>query len=232
VRICACLPDGAFDAAGLRVLLVADVLARVAELQGLQALTTWMFPHPPADQESAADHAATLLNIHPPARRAAGGTGPVPADVHVISQVPAAAEAGHDTGTIAVAAAYLPGGGDPGEQVSASADPLATRLALLSCRNAEPADIAGDVAVAAQVTLGTWRRAVAAWAELPSRPVPEHIMTSLRAAAGQLDTAAAVAALHTVAADSAVTPGAKFETFLFADRVLGLDLASGIGQPY
>jgi len=36
--------------------------------------------------------------------------------------------------------------------------------------------------------------------------------------------------LRGLAVEESVPAGAKFETFVFADRILGLDLARGIGQ--
>jgi hypothetical protein len=39
-----------------------------------------------------------------------------------------------------------------------------------------------------------------------------------------------VALLHGLAHDDSVPAGAKFETFVYADRVLGLDLPSEIGR--
>ena len=51
-----------------------------------------------------------------------------------------------------------------------------------------------------------------------------------QAAFDNLDTAAAIALLRSLAGDESVPDGAKFETFLYVDRVLGLDLPSDIGK--
>jgi cysteinyl-tRNA synthetase len=40
-----------------------------------------------------------------------------------------------------------------------------------------------------------------------------------------------LAVLRDLSLDGDAPAGAKFETFLYADRVLGLDLPSEIGQP-
>jgi hypothetical protein len=45
-----------------------------------------------------------------------------------------------------------------------------------------------------------------------------------------LDTVAALGELQALAGDPDVAPGAKFETFAAADRLLGLDLARDIGR--
>ena len=51
-----------------------------------------------------------------------------------------------------------------------------------------------------------------------------------RAAFDDLDIASAIALLRGLADDDSVPAGAKFETFLYVDRVLGLDLPGHIGK--
>jgi hypothetical protein len=53
----------------------------------------------------------------------------------------------------------------------------------------------------------------------------------VRSAFDDLDTVHALALLRDLYLGAAAPAGAKFETFLYADRVLGLDLPSEIGQP-
>jgi hypothetical protein len=60
--------------------------------------------------------------------------------------------------------------------------------------------------------------------------VPARIAETMRSAFGDLDTVRVLALLRDVAADPDVPAGAKFETFLYADRVLGLDLPRDIGR--
>ncbi|MFF3732057.1 hypothetical protein ACFYXM_17440 [Streptomyces sp. NPDC002476] len=74
----------------LRVLLIGDVLARVAELQGLQVVTALTTTAPPADDRSRAlDRVMDVLGIHPPvvvgARHPDAALGG-PADVHVTAR--------------------------------------------------------------------------------------------------------------------------------------------------
>jgi hypothetical protein len=45
-----------------------------------------------------------------------------------------------------------------------------------------------------------------------------------------LDTVAILALLREVASDDEISAGERFETFMLADRVLGLDLARHIGK--
>jgi hypothetical protein len=236
VRVCAHIPAGAFDLTGVRVLLIADVLARMTELHGLQAFTVWAFTPPAAGQEAvagqeaAADRAAAVLNIHPPAASASSDSR---ADLYVTAADRLGPGEDHGAATIAVGAARLPGDGSLAEEPAdmlGGRDALAIRLALLSCPYHDVAELTEGVLANAQLTLGRWRSQVAGWAESPSRPVPGQNVTAFRIALEQLDTVAILTMLQTVAGESATAPGAKFETFLHADRVLGLDLASGIGR--
>ena len=79
-------------------------------------------------------------------------------------------------------------------------------------------------------TLGEWRRRVARWAESPSGAIPKPAADTMREAFGNLDTVAVVALLNGLAADETLPPGPRFETFLYADRVLGLNLPGDIGR--
>jgi hypothetical protein len=116
-------------------------------------------------------------------------------------------------------------GGAPGGH-----DPLAVRLALMSLPRHQPAKLtAGQLAESAQ-TLGEWRRRVARWAESPSGAIPAPIAASVRTAFGNLDIAAVLALLRGLATDETVPPGPRFEAFVYADRVLGLDLPRDIGR--
>jgi hypothetical protein len=53
---------------------------------------------------------------------------------------------------------------------------------------------------------------------------------TIRDAFSDLDTTSLLALLHDLAHGADMPAGAKFETFLYADRVLGLDLARDIGR--
>jgi hypothetical protein len=229
VRIRAHIPAGTRELTGLRVLLIADVLARVAELQGAQAFIAWTFAEQHSDQQAIVDRAAGVLNIHPPtARTNALVSSASKADVHVTAGTDAID--GSDGVNLAVASVHDGGSGTGLGDLLAGPDPLVIRFALLSCRLRESAELTEDTLASGRETLGQWRSQVARWAESPSRPVPQHIMAAYRTAFDGADTAAVVTLLHTVAADEAMAPGAKFESFLYADRVLGLDLPSAIGR--
>ncbi len=229
---------GKTDITGLRVLLVADVLARAAETRDLQALTAFVFAGQASAQTAAFERAAAL-GLHPPA--AYGGVheahaalgGPI--DVYLVSD-DTYADAGQGGVVARVSAAQLRLPGDQGRTMATGVlagqrnDPLAVRLALLSVPYHQPADLTEEVLAGAQETTARWRRQVAVWAESPSRPIPARIAQALWSAFGDLDTAAALAALRDLTPDAGTPAGAKFETFLSADRVLGLDLPRDIGR--
>jgi len=219
---------------GLRVLLVADLLARIGELSGLQVLTTWAFTGEPAGK-AAAERAAAALGVHPPvlpfADPATSWPGS-PAEVHVADD---GAVGMDDVSGILIRAAAgrlandaLPDGavaGVPGGQ-----DPLAVRLALMSVPRDVPTVLTVAELHSAAQTLGEWRRRVAGWAQSPSGAIPPQVAATLRAAFGNLDVVAVLALLNGLAADETVPPGPRFETFVYADRVLGLDLPRDIGR--
>ncbi len=99
-----------------------------------------------------------------------------------------------------------------------SVDPLVQRLRWLSD---DPADD----------RLPGWRAAVAAWAEAPSLPIDAATKAAVVAALeDDLDSRGALAALDVLAHDADVPDGAKFETFAWADQLLGLDLARDVGR--
>ena len=206
---------------------MADVLTRIADLQGMETITVLAVDSsPPADLGE--DLAA--LGIHPPAalasyrdvRAVLGGQ----AQVHVARQ---AAGSGHsgDGALIGVGPVedltHQAAGGD-------RRDLLALRLALLSCPYREPVTITGAALADAAESAGRWRRRVAEWAAEPSRPIPADAASVIRGAFDDdLDTVAALDLLRSVESRQDVPAGAKFETFLFVDRVLGLELPREVG---
>jgi len=237
LRVCAQAAGGS-GLTALRVLLTADLLSRTAELRGLQVLTAADLTGSPPAQAAAIEADAGLLGIHPPAAHTSCREAPSslggPVDVYLASQDTATGP-GREGLLVSVGAARLdPAGGGPGAGGGLPAghrdDPLAIRLALMAFPAGQPAALTADGLVRAGETLAYWRERVAQWAESPSRPMPAPLEAAAREAFGGLDTAAALALLHGLPADASVPPGAKFETFVYADRVLGLDLARDIGR--
>ncbi|XVQ12702.1 hypothetical protein ACQP1W_09140 [Spirillospora sp. CA-255316] len=114
---------------------------------------------------------------------------------------------------------------------SASADPLCVRLAILRERYRDPDVMDGDLVVEAGRDLAHWREAMAEWATRPGRPMDRAYASEAEAAlANDLDSPAALAVLDDLTADPEVAPGAKLETVIHLDLILGLDLVSGIGR--
>jgi hypothetical protein len=236
LRVCAHVraTADAADLTGLRVLLMADLLARAAELRGLQVLTTRVFTGEPARQ-AAVERAADVAGVHPPVLTAAasslawpGG----PAHVHVADDH--AADKDDRSGIlIRAATARLAQDAcldDAGTGMLGGHDPLAVRFALMSRPRQQPTELTAAGLADATQTLGEWRHQVAVWAESPSRRIPEPIATTVRVAFDTLDTVAALSLLGALAADETVPPGARFEAFVYTDRVLGLDLPRDIGR--
>jgi hypothetical protein len=241
LRICAHVPP---EAAGsgvtvLRVLLIADLLARTAELGGLQVLTAVQLTGASPGQAVVIDGDADALGIHPPAAHGDCRDGPAllggPVDVHVVGG-DASVDSGPAVLSVSVGTAQLagaddyPGTADGGLFTGRPDDPLAVRLALMFLPSQRPADVDDDALAQAGETLGSWRRQVALWAESPSRPIPAPIAEAMGSAFGRLDTVSVLTLLRGLAAEASVPAGAKFETFVYADRILGLDLAREVGR--
>jgi hypothetical protein len=241
LRICAHVPQAAAGSGitALRVLLIADLLARTAELGGLQALTAVELTGISPDQVAAIEGDADALGIHPPAAHGDCRDDPAllggPVDVHVAGDDASVGPGAAGLFT-RVGAAHLggaddyPAAADGGLFAGRRGDPLAVRLALMSFPSQTPADVDDDALAQAGGTLGSWRQRVAQWAESPSRPMPAPIAEAAGSAFGRLDTVSALALLRGLLADASVPAGAKFETFVYTDRILGLDLAREVGR--
>jgi cysteinyl-tRNA synthetase len=109
-------------------------------------------------------------------------------------------------------------------------DPLALRLVFLENRYRSQMDLTWAALEAADATLTRWRRRVAQWAEAPSRPIHDAAADVIAAFNDDLDAPRALQILRRLERDNEVEPGSKFETFVYVDRILALDLASQVGQ--
>ncbi|MFG2722179.1 hypothetical protein ACGFW5_28405 [Streptomyces sp. NPDC048416] len=212
LRVCAHAPADGDPGTALRVLLIADVLARVVELRGRAVLvgrTGPVWPTAaadirPADAEGGLDEVTEGL----------GG----PPDVHLTSGT----YEGVNTACLRIGEADLP----PLDDL----DPLALRLLLLRRPYEEPVTATAEEIGDAARTLGRWRRAVATWAGQPSKPIPAELKSTARAALdSRLDTAAVLHLLEDLETAPEVPEGAKFETFAHLDRVLSLELVREVG---
>ncbi|WP_371614059.1 hypothetical protein [Streptomyces sp. NBC_00454] len=250
LRICVHLPaiSARVDAVDLRAPLVGDVLARTAELRGLQALTVLITPDLAHEQGQALDRAMAVLGIHPPATVGAHqltGTLCAAADVHLLASGAAAQDGVGgilvDVGQVSPAppdgdipdGAPLLASGLLDEFAPAGTDPLAVRMLLLGHAHHTPVTVTGAGLTEARRTLRRWRQQVADWAQEPSRPIPADLLQQAQAAlADDLGVPAVLDMLRSVAGRADVPAGAKFETFAFLDRILGLDLAREVGHQH
>jgi cysteinyl-tRNA synthetase len=110
-------------------------------------------------------------------------------------------------------------------------DPLAVRLALLTRHYRADADLSREDLEEADSSLARWRRQVAGWAESPGRPLNrEYVAEAVTALDVDLDTPSVFPVLSRLADDTSVPPGAKFETVIKLDMILGLDLVALVGR--
>ncbi|MER6027011.1 hypothetical protein [Streptomyces sp. NPDC001851] len=235
------------DPTALRVLLTADLLVRGLELSGTPVWTILTAPHRHAELRAA----ATTLSIRPfeDGRDLASGLGEAQA-IHVTSDpgnVPTAGPvmrvapvewttdpAGAPAPGPAPAGAGGAGAAEPAVHPALPVlltDPAALRLALLSVPRGDTVRLDPVVLGEAAGRLARWRRAVAGWARQPSRPVPDGVRGRLRSAwEDDLDLPGVLDVLRSVAADPDISDGARFETYVYADRLLALDLARDLGS--
>jgi cysteinyl-tRNA synthetase len=210
--------DGAPGLAGLCDLLLPDLIRRTAEWHRLRVASA----RPARGDGPGFRQAASALNLRPPDTDDLGS----PADV--------ATGEGRwaHSGPVAFPADLGGTGPDPLAGLAGRGlDPLALRLVLLGRRYRDPLTVTWPALSAAGAELASWRGLVADWANLPSRPLsPAHRGRIAAAFDDDLDTPAALAVLRDLAADAAVPPGARFETFADADRLFGLDLVRDVGR--
>ncbi|GAA0930465.1 hypothetical protein [Streptomyces thermoalcalitolerans] len=209
------------DATGLRVLLVTDLLVRALDLSGIPVWAVLTGDRDQADLRAS----ATALGIRPFEDGHALGVALHGAQVvHVTAQDDTTAADGVRVAVAPVDAAV------PVEP-AADTDPAAWRLALLAHGRTEPVRLDAAALDEARRTLARWRRAVADWARRPSRPVPDEVRARLRDAwEDDLDVPAVVRVLEWVASHPDLADGARFETYAYADRLLGLDLTRDLGS--
>lgn len=228
----------------LRCYLLSDLIRRVAERHRLQ-VTAWQNA-PGGSADVAGDGgsapgtghagqslraACDALNVYPAEFSA---RFPDPLDVGIgpaRGGTPATQWAHH-----LVHAADVLSGDDPAavtvpHLMARGIDPLALRLVLLQAHYRQPVTLTWGALAVADESLRWWRKRVADWAHSPSKPMSaQHVAQITAAFDDDLDTPVALGTLQVLAEDGAVAPGAKFETFAYLDRLLGLDLAREVGR--
>ncbi|MGW2583865.1 hypothetical protein ACWCYZ_21450 [Streptomyces virginiae] len=181
----------------LRAPLIGDLLARTAELRGLQALTVLITPGLLHEPGQALDRAMAALGIHPPATVGAHQlteTLCAAADVHLLAYGAATQDGGGgvrvDVGQVSPAApdgdipdgAPLLASGLLDEFSPAGTDPLAVRMLLLGHAHRTPVTVTGAGLTEARRTLRRRRQQVADWAQEPPRPIPADVLRQAQAA--------------------------------------------------
>ncbi|MFD5228648.1 hypothetical protein ACFWJ5_08905 [Streptomyces qaidamensis] len=203
------------DTTDLRVLLVGDLLVRTLELGGTPVWALLTGGHRQA--ELRAD--AATLGVRPFEDSPDVGAGLGEAQV---VHVTAAGGKAPDGVRIAVASAAP----DP----PGHCDPDALRLALITRHHSVPVRLEAAALADARATLARWRGAVGRWARQPSRPVPDAVRGRLRDAwEDDLDVPGVLDVLRHVETEPDLADGARFETYAYADRLLGLDLTRDLG---
>ncbi|GAA4552086.1 hypothetical protein GCM10023097_45720 [Streptomyces collinus] len=205
------------DTTDLRVLLVGDLLVRTLELGGtpVWALLTG------GRREAELRAGAATLGIRPFEDSPDVGAGLGEAQVvHVTARGGKAPDG--------VRIAVAPVEPDPPDH----GDPAALRLALITRHHSAPLRLEAAGLDDARATLARWRGAVARWARQPSRPIPDAVRRRLRDAwEDDLDVPGVLDVLRHVETEPGLADGARFETYAYADRLLGLDLTRDLGAP-
>jgi hypothetical protein len=110
-------------------------------------------------------------------------------------------------------------------------DPLAVRFALLTRHYRSDVDLSREDLGEAASSLTSWRGLVAEWAESPGKALSrEYVEEAVAALDIDLDTPSVFPVLSRLAEDASLAPGAKFETMIKLDMVLGLDLVALVGR--
>lgn len=232
VHVCVRVPasDRSATSGAVRILLVADLTRRVLEdLHRAQVMLTVLASGPGSPVVSG-DLDAWM--IRPPAGvfdtedAAAASVGTRVGLLVTAAENETAAEYALGVGAAA-------GSGPLDEPIRAGHDPVTLRCVLLSTHYRQPVPLTiPRIADAARLLL-RWRQRVADWSTHSSAPMPAHIIDAAsRAFDRNLDVPAVLELMRHVESDAATAPGAKFETFVHLDRVLGFDLTRYLGTPH
>ncbi|WP_067455597.1 hypothetical protein [Actinomadura macra] len=200
------------DGAGLRTLIVADLLRRVAGRAGRHVRITAS-----ADLGDGGRQRFGEYNVQP--FEVAEAESP---DLYVSGERDPRVDGfcltvPHETGD---------------RRPAGATEAPGARLAMLEVPYQEALVLSEARLVRARDRLDGWRAEVAAWAASPGRPLDRGYAAKAEAAlANDLDSPSALAVLEELAHDPDVPPGAKLETFIHLDLLFGLDLVAAIGRP-
>lgn len=203
----------------VRARLVADLIGRVLTLAGTPRTVLYT-----DDSDDVSEDLLLSFNLAAAAPPPDDGVAQLTVDVGVT---------GGNRHVVSPGAVTWEGApGTPAEAATRGVDPLALRLALLDHPYRESVDLRYEDLRAAQARLRRWRELLAEWAERPSKPMcAAYVETTHAALEDDLDTPRVLATMWELETDGEPPPGAKMETFLHLDQVLGLELPRRIGQP-
>lgn len=209
---------------GLRCYLLADLVRRVGEQHRL-LVSSW---HAGSGDEQALGAEWAALNIHPLTPLV---TPPDPPDLGIGAGPAGTAGRWLTAAPVRLAGAEAAGSSWADACGERGLDPLALRLALLQRPYRQAAELGWDDVAAAGQLLQLWREQVADWANSPSKPMCAQYLADIKTAFdSDLDTVAALQQVAALAGDEGIPPGSRFETFVYTDHLLGLDLARDIGR--
>ncbi|WP_042431542.1 hypothetical protein [Streptacidiphilus anmyonensis] len=207
-----------------RALVVADVLFRALEMEGVQVFPAIEAPDLPPLEAKRLDRLLASYNL-----RAPDADDDLYADVHVLTSGggdPRGPGVVLRVGPTSASAPIPPLPADPTDH-----DAAVRRCALLATPCREPLSVSAAVLADAANTLAGWRAYVAYWSQAPSAPVPPAVRDRARGLLdADLDTPGLLGLLGEVADDPGQPDGARFEAFVWLDRVLGIELGRDVGH--
>ncbi len=234
------------DLTELRSWVLPDQLRRTAERRSLVPTVCEVMAPGATGAEPLAASVRAALNFYPPARIAPAGE-PVERTVEFAGGGTPAFDVGTgDTGWltgldvvryhaaptgIVGQSPRHPGPRQLSEVTARGIDPLTVRLVYMHNRYRNGVELTWEMLTDWDQILTGWRRSVAQWANSPSAAMPARYADAIITAfEDDLMAPLALGQLQQLEEDDEVAPGAKFETFAAADRLLGLDLARDIGR--
>jgi hypothetical protein len=111
------------------------------------------------------------------------------------------------------------------------AAPDSVRFALTSVNHKYRLNMTASLLARSQNILDRWRDRVAEWSRYPSRPIPAAWRAAVIASLeDDFDVARLLTMMTELENADGIEPGAKFEAFTYADRILAVELVRNLGH--